>query len=96
MRGAILVKYVAIVLFALFGSASLAQAQGNPSGPGAVTGDPAKNSASSSASPSGQQSDTHANPSGSGTSPSGGKDDNPDHGFSAIPTDHDPHGRGGK
>jgi hypothetical protein len=90
------VKYVPILLIALLGSASLAQAQGNPSGPGAVTGDPAKNSASSNASPTGQRSDTRANPSGSGTSPSGGKDDNPDHGFSSIPTDHDPHGRRGK
>jgi hypothetical protein len=84
------------MLIALLESSSLALAQGNPSGPGAVTGDPAKNSASSSASPSGAQSNEHANPTGSGTSPSGGKDDNPDHGFSPIPTDHDPHGKNGK
>jgi len=90
------VKYLPIMLIALLGSSSLALAQGNPSGPGAVTGDPAKNSASSSASPSGEQINKHANPTGSGTSPSGGKDDNPDHGFSPIPVDHDPHGRNGK
>jgi hypothetical protein len=90
------VKYLPVVLIALLGSSSLALAQGNPSGPGAVTGDPAKNSANSSASPSGEQGNNHANPTGSGTSPSGGKDDNPDHGFSPIPTDHDPHGRSGK
>lgn len=89
-------KYLPIMLIVLLGSSSLALAQGNPSGPGAVTGDPAKNSASSSASPSGEQSTKHANPAGSGTSPSGGKDDNPDHGFSPIPTDHNPHGRNGK
>jgi len=84
-------KYLAIVLSVLFGSCSLVLAQGNPSGPGAVKGDPARSSANPNAVIPGYHGQTSSNPSGSGTSPSGGKDDNPDHGFTPIPTDKAPH-----
>jgi hypothetical protein len=63
-------------------ASTLGFAQGNPSGPGATTGDPAASSANPRAQGRAHQSST-SNPSGSGTSPSGGKDDNPDHGFDA-------------
>ena len=68
--------------FAMTGT--LALAQGNPSGPGAVTGDPAASSANPYAGAPNITGAHTANPSGSGTSPSGGKDDNPDHGFDAA------------
>jgi hypothetical protein len=84
-------KYLAIVLSILVGSCSLALAQGNPSGPGAVTDDPARSSSNPNAVIPGDHGQKRSNPSGSGTSPSGGKDDNPDHGFTAIPTDEAPH-----
>lgn len=68
-----------VVAFAMTGT--LALAQGNPSGPGAVTGDPAASSANPHAGAPNVTGAHTSNPSGSGTSPSGGKDDNPDHGF---------------
>jgi hypothetical protein len=68
--------------FAMTGT--LALAQGNPSGPGAVTGDPAASSANPHAGAPNVTGAKTSNPSGSGTSPSGGKDDNPDHGFGAA------------
>ena len=63
---------------------TLALAQGNPSGPGAVKGDPAASSANPHAGAPNVTGANTSNPSGSGTSPSGGKDDNPDHGFGAA------------
>lgn len=78
-------RYIAAMVSILLGSFSFALAQGNPSGPGAVTGDPAASSSSASKSPpAGATSGNASNPSGSGTSPSGGKDDNPDHGFGIL------------
>lgn len=62
----------------------LALAQGNPSGAGAVKGDPAASSANPHAGAPNVTGANTSNPSGSGTSPSGGKDDNPDHGFGAA------------
>jgi hypothetical protein len=77
------VKYLVIILSVFLGTCSLAFAQGNPSGPGAVTGDPAASSANKAAAPD-ASAQKLSNPSGSGTSPSGGKDDNPDHGFGVL------------
>jgi hypothetical protein len=76
-------KYIVAVFCVLLGSHSLALAQGNPSGPGAVTGDPAASNAGKSM-PANGPAGKSSNPSGSGTSPSGGKDDNPDHGFGVL------------
>jgi hypothetical protein len=76
-------KLVAIIMSVLLSSCSFGVAQGNPSGPGAVTGDPAASTAKPSADPAktrGQQ-----NSSGSGTSTSGGKDDNGDQGRGKMP-----------
>jgi hypothetical protein len=74
-----------IALSAAFAmTATLSLAQGNPSGPGAVTGDPAASSANPHAGAPNLTGANTSNPSGSGTSPSGGKDDNPDHGFAAA------------
>jgi hypothetical protein len=84
-------KYLAIVLSVLFGSCSIALAQGSSNGPGTVKGDAARSSVNPNAVIPGDHGQTSSNPSGSGTSPSGGKDDNPDHGFTAIPTDKAPH-----
>lgn len=69
---------VAIVVM-LFAGSALAQG-GEPSGRGAVTGDPAASSASLQADPPTTGAATRSNPSGSGTSTSGGKDDNGDAG----------------
>lgn len=76
-------KHLAIIGSVLLGTCSLALAQGNPSGPGAVTGDPAASSANKGSAPD-ASAPKPSNPSGSGTSPSGGKDDNPDHGFGVL------------
>jgi hypothetical protein len=65
-------------------SATSAYAQGNPSGRGSTTGDPAASSATPSASPT-TGSSTRANPSGSGTSTSGGSDANGDGGRDKMP-----------
>jgi len=78
-----IMKLIAVALTALLASSSVALAQGNPSGPGAVVGDPA----ASSATPGSNASKTvgQSNPSGSGTSTSGGKDDNGDQGRDKMP-----------
>ncbi len=78
-------KLAAIILAAgVAAGGPLALAQGNPSGAGAVTGDPAASSANPHAGAPNTTGANTSNPSGSGTSPSGGKDDNPDHGFGAA------------
>ncbi|AWL99902.1 hypothetical protein [Bradyrhizobium amphicarpaeae] len=75
--------FAAIVVVLLAGSA-LAQ-NGAPSGRGAVTGDPAANSASPKADTPTTGAASRSNPSGSGTSSSGGKDDNGDAGRDKMP-----------
>ncbi|MBR0709747.1 hypothetical protein [Bradyrhizobium liaoningense] len=65
--------------------AGSAFAQGEPSGRGAVTGDPAASSATPKADAPTTGTATRANPSGSGTSSSGGKDDNGDAGRDKMP-----------
>jgi hypothetical protein len=77
-------KLAAIVLGVLLGSYSFAFAQGNPSGRGSTTGDPAASTSNPSADPNQTTGLTH-NPSGSGTSTSGGKDDNGDQGRDKMP-----------
>ena len=77
-------KLVAIIMSVLLSSFSFAVAQGNPSGPGAVTGDPAASTAKPSADPAKTRGQSN-NPSGSGTSTSGGKDDNGDQGRDKMP-----------
>jgi hypothetical protein len=75
-------KTYTIALAASFVLAAIpAFAQGNPSGPGAVTGDPAASSQSGHRDTSGMA----PNRSGSGTSTSGGKDDNGDQGRDKMP-----------
>jgi hypothetical protein len=59
-------------------------AQGNPSGRGSTTGDPAASSANPNAEPTPRGRSAN-NPSGSGTSTSGGRDDNGDQGRDAMP-----------
>jgi hypothetical protein len=78
-------KYIALILSALIGSYSLVLAQGNPSGRGAVTGDPAASSANPQAASPGDPSNKLSNPSGSGSSTSGGKDANGDQGRDKMP-----------
>jgi hypothetical protein len=73
-------KYVVIVSL-LFGSYSVAFAQGNPSGQGATTGDPAASSQNINPDRSGMS----PSKSGSGTSTSGGKDANGDQGRDKMP-----------
>lgn len=75
--------FAAIVIM-LFAGSALAQG-GAPSGPGAVTGDPAASSASPQADRPTTGTATRSNPSGSGTSSSGGKDDNGDAGRDRMP-----------
>ena len=78
-------KSETVALAAAFAlTSTLALAQGNPSGAGAVKGDPAASSANPRAGAPNATGANTSNPSGSGTSPSGGKDDNPDHGFAAA------------
>ena len=63
--------------------ASAALAQGDPSGRGSITGDPAASSANPRGDgPRGRSPD---NASGSGTSTSGGRDDNGDQGRDTMP-----------
>jgi hypothetical protein len=77
-----LVSMILIVLMA--GSPTFATAQGNPSGPGSVTGDPAASTANPNSDPT-KTTGRATNPSGSGTSSSGGKDDNGDQGRDKMP-----------
>jgi hypothetical protein len=77
-------RLVAFILSAILGSCSVALAQGNPSGRGSITGDPAASTSNPSAEPratTGSSSST----SGSGTSTSGGKDLNMDGGRDKMP-----------
>ena len=74
-------RVVAVIVSVLLGSYSSALAQGNPSGQGAVTGDPAASSQNANPDRSGRG----PSKSGSGTSSSGGKDDNGDQGRDKMP-----------
>ena len=75
-------KFPAIILSVLLGASSCVLAQGNPSGRGSITGDPAASTSNpSAASPQ----TTGSSPSGNGTSTSGGKDDNMDGGRDRMP-----------
>jgi len=76
-------RIVAIVLSVVLGSHSVACAQGNPSGRGSITGDPAASTSNPSAEP---PATTGSNSSkSSGTSTSGGKDHNMDGGRDKMP-----------
>ncbi len=68
-------------------STTFAQAQGNPSGRGSITGDPAASSATPGTAPKTGTTGSAArsNPSGSGTSTSGGRDANGDAGLDKMP-----------
>jgi hypothetical protein len=77
-------KLIAMILIVLMGSPVFAIAQGNPSGPGSVTGDPAASTANPNSDPSKTTGQSN-NPSGSGTSSSGGKDYNGDQGRDKMP-----------
>ncbi|MCA6119355.1 hypothetical protein J6524_31455 [Bradyrhizobium sp. WSM 1738] len=77
-------KFAFVCAMVLLLSGANALAQGNPSGRGSVSGDPAASSANPRADPAttGRSSN---NPSGSGTSTSGGRDDNADQGRDKMP-----------
>ena len=75
-------KFPAIILSVLLSASSCALAQGNPSGRGSITGDPAASTSNPSAAP---PQTTGSSPSGNGTSTSGGKDDNMDGGRDRMP-----------
>jgi hypothetical protein len=77
-------KQIAVALIVLLGSCSLALAQGNASGRGSATGDPAASSANPRTDPQATTGMT-PNRSGSGTSTSGGRDDNGDQGRDKAP-----------
>jgi len=77
-------KILAMILMILVACPTFASAQGNPSGPGSVTGDPAASTANPNSDPS-KTTGQSSNPSGSGTSTSGGKDDNGDQGRDKMP-----------
>ena len=74
----------AIATITLLAGPAFAQG-GEPSGRGAVTGDPAASSATPRADTPTTGAATRSNPSGSGTSTSGGKDDNGDAGRDKMP-----------
>nr|WP_245323926.1 hypothetical protein [Bradyrhizobium stylosanthis] len=76
--------FIAIATIALLAGPAFAQG-GEPSGRGAVTGDPAASSATPRADTPTTGAATRSNPSGSGTSTSGGKDDNGDAGRDKMP-----------
>lgn len=78
-------RMIAILVSVLLGSCSIAMAQGNPSGRGSATGDPASSTANPRAEPGGTVGAGSASRSGSGTSTSGGKDDNGDQGRDKMP-----------
>ncbi|WP_354225282.1 hypothetical protein [Bradyrhizobium sp. F1.4.3] len=76
----------ATIIVTLFIAGSVqAQQGGEPSGRGAVTGDPAASSATPGAGQSTTGAVTRPSRSGSGTSTSGGKDDNGDQGRDRMP-----------
>jgi hypothetical protein len=77
-------KIAIVCATALLLSGASVYAQGNPSGRGSVTGDPAASSANPNAEPAPRGRSTN-NPSGSGTSTSGGRDDNADQGRDTMP-----------
>jgi hypothetical protein len=77
-------KLLAAVLVVLTVTQSGVSAQGNPSGRGSITGDPAASTSNPSAAPP-QTTGSTSSPSGSGTSTSGGKDDNMDGGRDKVP-----------
>jgi hypothetical protein len=77
-------RIVAIILSVLRGSCSVALAQGNPSGRGSITGDPADSTSNPSAEPP-ATTGSNSSKSGSGTSTSGGKDHNMDGGRDKMP-----------
>ena len=77
-------KIAIICAIALLLPGASVYAQGNPSGRGAVTGDPAASSANPNAEAAPRGRSTN-NPSGSGTSTSGGRDDNADQGRDTMP-----------
>jgi hypothetical protein len=77
-------RIVAIVLSVVLGSHSVASAQGNPSGRGSITGDPAASTSNPSAEPP-ATTGSNSSKSGSGTSTSGGKDHNMDGGRDKMP-----------
>ena len=77
-------RILLVAAIALAGSGYAALAQGNATGPGAVTGDPAASSASAKDKPGGN-SGMSPNSSGSGTSTSGGRDANGDQGRDKMP-----------
>ena len=85
-------RLVAITLSVLLSSPSVALAQGNPSGRGSITGDPAASTSNPRAEPP-ATTGSRSSISGSGTSTSGGKDHNMDGGrdkkASPMPTDND-------
>ncbi|UQD98830.1 hypothetical protein [Bradyrhizobium japonicum] len=78
-------KPIVFTIVALLASGSVAAAQGNPSGRGSATGDPAAGSSNPRAEPGGTVGANPSNRSGSGTSTSGGKDDNGDQGRDKMP-----------
>lgn len=73
-----------LIILALIGSHTVALGQGNPSGRGSTTGDPAASSSNPSAEPQATTGSSSSR-SGSGTSTSGGKDDNMDGGRDKMP-----------
>jgi hypothetical protein len=76
-------KWIALIVAALLASHSVVAAQGNPSGRGSVTGDPAASTANPRAETGGTVGASTS--SGSGASTSGGKDDNGDQGRDKMP-----------
>ena len=81
----LVMKLIAVIISAMLATYSVAVAQGNPSGRGSTTGDPAASTANPRAQPGGTVGASSANPGGSGTSTSGGKDDNGDQGRDKMP-----------
>lgn len=77
-------KIAIVCAAALLLSVPSVYAQGNPSGRGSVSGDPAASSANPKADPAPKGRSTN-NPSGSGTATSGGRDDNDDQGRDTMP-----------
>jgi len=81
----ILVSAAAAGLIVMSTAIVSAQPAGAPSGPGAVSGDPAASTATPNKDPRSTTGMSPGSPSGSGTSTSGGKDDNGDQGRDKMP-----------